>query len=86
MRLLNAAIFFVLFAFALNNQEVITLRLFFGASWQAPLILILLAVMVMGVFLGVMLMLPLWFRAHKARGLTAPSSPATPPNSSHDGG
>lgn len=67
MWLLNAAIFFVLFAFALNNQEPVTLRLFFGASWQAPLVLVLLMVLVLGVFLGVAVMLPLWLRARKAR-------------------
>ena len=67
MWLLNAAIFFVLFAFALNNQEPVTLRLFFGASWQAPLVLVLLMVLVLGVFLGVAVMLPLWLRARKNR-------------------
>ncbi|MDO9202356.1 MAG: lipopolysaccharide assembly protein LapA domain-containing protein [Hydrogenophaga sp.] len=67
MWLLNAAIFFVLFAFALNNQEPVTLRLFFGASWQAPLVLVLLMVLVLGVFMGVAVMLPLWLRAKKAR-------------------
>jgi len=67
MWLLNAAIFFVLFAFALNNQEPITLRLFFGAQWHAPLVLVLLLVLLLGVVLGVIVMLPLWLRARKAR-------------------
>ena len=67
MWLLNAAIFFALFAFALNNQEPVTLRLFFGAAWQAPLVLVLLCALVLGVFLGVIVMLPLWLRARKAR-------------------
>jgi uncharacterized integral membrane protein len=74
MWLLNAAIFFVLFAFALNNQEPVTLRLFFGASWQAPLVLVLLMVLVLGVFLGVAVMLPLWLRAKKARRQIATAS------------
>jgi lipopolysaccharide assembly protein A len=67
MWLLNAAIFFVLFAFALNNQEAVTLHLFFGAQWQAPLVLILLCALMIGVVLGVMVMLPLWLRARKQR-------------------
>jgi putative membrane protein len=67
MWLLNAAIFFVLFAFALNNQEPIILRLFFGAQWQAPLVLIMLLTLLLGVVLGVIVMLPLWLRARKAR-------------------
>jgi lipopolysaccharide assembly protein A len=67
MWLLNAAIFFVLFAFALNNQAPVTLHLFFGARWEAPLVLILLMALVLGVFLGVAVMLPLWLRAKKLR-------------------
>jgi len=73
MWLLNAVIFFVLFAFALNNQEPITLRLFFGAQWQAPLVLALLLTLLLGVVLGVIVMLPLWLRARKSR----PSQPAS---------
>lgn len=77
MWLLNAAIFFALFAFALNNQEPITLHLFFGARWQAPLVLVLLCVLVIGVFLGVLVMLPLWLRARKARRTASVSTTAT---------
>lgn len=77
MWLLNAAIFFSLFAFALNNQEPVTLHLFFGAQWQAPLVLVLLCVLVIGVFLGVLVMLPLWLRARKARRHT-PSNTVAP--------
>ncbi|WP_439518368.1 lipopolysaccharide assembly protein LapA domain-containing protein [Hydrogenophaga sp.] len=74
MWLLNAAIFFVLFAFALNNQESVTLHLFFGASWQAPLVLVILVALVAGVFLGVAVMLPLWLRAKKVRRQAATNS------------
>ncbi|MFW5329044.1 lipopolysaccharide assembly protein LapA domain-containing protein [Hydrogenophaga sp. ZJX-1] len=67
MWLLNAAIFFVLFAFALNNQDAVTLHLFFGAQWQAPLVLVLFIALLLGVSLGVLVMLPLWLRARRAR-------------------
>ncbi len=77
MWLLNAAIFFVLFAFALNNQDPITLRLFFGAQWQAPLVLVLLLVLLLGVVLGVIVMLPLWLRARKVRPSQAEPSAST---------
>jgi putative membrane protein len=80
MWLLNAAIFFVLFAFALNNQEPVTLRLFFGASWQAPLVLVLLMVLVLGVFLGVAVMLPLWLRAKNAQRQHAAAAASSPAN------
>ena len=77
MWLLNAAIFFVLFAFALNNQDPITLRLFFGAQWQAPLVLVLLLILLLGVVLGVIVMLPLWLRARKVRPSSADPSTST---------
>ena len=76
--LLNAAIFFVLFAFALNNQAPVTLHLFFGASWQAPLVLVLLCVLLMGVMLGVAVMLPLWLRARRPRKVAPAADPVVP--------
>jgi lipopolysaccharide assembly protein A len=80
MWLLNAAIFFVLFAFALNNQAPVTLHLFFGVAWQAPLVLVLLAVLVLGLFLGVIVMLPLWLRARRARSVAAATPVSMSPN------
>jgi predicted RNA-binding protein with RPS1 domain/uncharacterized integral membrane protein len=41
--LLKAAIFFTLFAFALNNQQDATVHFFFGTQWRAPLVLVVLA-------------------------------------------
>ena len=76
MWLLNAALFFVLFAFALNNQDMVTLHLFFGARWQAPMVVVVLLAMLIGVFLGVVAMVPLWLRAKKARRRSG-AGPAT---------
>lgn len=78
--LLKAAIFFALFAFALNNQDPVLLRLF-GAQWQAPLVLLLLAALVLGVFLGMAVMLPLWLRARRAARQPAASPPNPAPTS-----
>lgn len=74
MWLLNAAIFFVLFAFALNNHDSVTLHFFFGHTWQAPLVLVLLLVLLIGVFLGVLVMLPLWLRARRSRARSGQST------------
>jgi lipopolysaccharide assembly protein A len=63
--LLKAAVFFAVFAFALNNQAVVRLNFFFGTHWDAPLVLVLLAVMVLGVVLGVLIMIPVWLSAKK---------------------
>jgi putative membrane protein len=65
MWLLNAAIFILLFVFALNNQAAITVHLLFGAQWQVPLVLALFIALLLGVCLGVLVMLPLWLRARK---------------------
>jgi len=85
MWLLNAAIFFALFAFALNNQDNVTLHLFFGVRWQAPLVLVVLLSVLVGVFLGVIVMVPLWLRAKRARhparsGLGASHDTSVMPN------
>ena len=50
--LLKAAIFFTLFAFALNNQQDVTVRFFFGTAWTAPLVLVVLAVFAAGLVVG----------------------------------
>ncbi|MEY3912014.1 MAG: hypothetical protein RL509_58, partial [Pseudomonadota bacterium] len=38
--ILKAAIFFTLFAFALNNQDDAVVHFFFGTQWRAPLVLV----------------------------------------------
>jgi uncharacterized integral membrane protein len=69
--LLKAAIFFTLFAFALNNQGDVTVHFFFGAQWTAPMVLVVLSVFAAGVCIGVLGMVPRWWRhrkaAHRAR-------------------
>ncbi|MDH1904209.1 LapA family protein, partial [Comamonas aquatica] len=60
--LLKAAIFFTLFAFALNNQQTATVHFFFGTQWQAPLVLVVLAAFVGGLVAGVLVMVPRWWK------------------------
>jgi uncharacterized integral membrane protein len=67
--LIRAFIFFTLFAFALNNQQPVTVNWFFGVAWQAPLVIVLLAVFAAGLALGVLAMLPgMWQRWRRRRG------------------
>lgn len=54
--ILKAAIFFTLFAFALNNQHDVVMHFFFGYSWQAPLVLTVLAVFAIGLLTGFLAM------------------------------
>jgi len=68
--LLKAAIFFTLFAFALNNQQDTTVHFFFGNQWQAPQVLVVLTAFAAGVAVGVLGMVPwLW---HQRRLASAP--------------
>ncbi|GAB4216859.1 MAG: hypothetical protein Fur007_17750 [Rhodoferax sp.] len=76
--LLKAAIFFALFAFALNNQHNVTVHFFFGRSGQAPLVLVVLIVLAMGMVVGVLGMLPWWWRQRKTREPITDPAPVTP--------
>jgi uncharacterized integral membrane protein len=80
--LLKAVIFFVLFAFALNNQDAVDLHLFFGTTWQAPLVLVVLSSFVLGLFAGIAVMLPLWWTARRQAQAHAKVQPpqTTPPH------
>ena len=60
--LLKAAIFFTLFAFALNNQDDATVRFFFGTRWTAPMVIIILTAFAAGLVVGVLGMVPRWWR------------------------
>lgn len=77
--LLKAAIFFTLFAFALNNQQVVSVNFFFGTLWQAPLVLVVLATFTAGVALGVLVMMPRWWKNRRsAAAKTAADNKAVP--------
>lgn len=77
MWLLKAAIFFTLFAFALNNQQTVSVHFFFGTLWQAPLVLVVLVTFACGLFMGILVMMPRWWKNHKA-------AMPPPPNMSAD--
>jgi putative membrane protein len=91
--ILKAAIFFTLFAFALNNQEDAVVRLFFGTEWRAPMVLIVLAVFALGVAVGALAMVPRWWRQRKlanqsiktAEQIVQPIAPiqSTPPKNDY---
>ncbi|MGZ5205655.1 MAG: LapA family protein [Caldimonas sp.] len=60
--LVRAAVFFTLFAFALNNQHEAQVRWFFGAEWRAPMVFIVLAAFGLGCAFGIFAMVPSWWR------------------------
>ena len=75
---LTAAIFFTLFAFALNNQQDATVHFFFGTQWRAPQVLVVLAAFAAGLAVGALGMVPRWWRQRVAqrRPDTAPADQA----------
>jgi len=76
---LKAAIFLMLFAFALNNQEDVQVRFFWGLQWRSPLVLVLLGFFTAGVVVGVLGMVPRWWRQKRLAQKAVAPTPATPP-------
>ncbi|HCL86938.1 MAG TPA: DUF1049 domain-containing protein [Comamonadaceae bacterium] len=74
--LLKAAIFFTLFAFALNNQQSATVHFFFGTQWTAPLVLVVLSAFALGLIVGVLGMVPRWWH-HRNAARRTPAGPPT---------
>ncbi len=58
----RALVFFILFAFALNNQQDAAVRWFFGHEWRAPMVFIVLTAFALGCAFGVFAMVPSWWR------------------------
>jgi uncharacterized integral membrane protein len=75
--LLKAAVFFTLFAFALNNQQETRVHFFFGTSWQAPTVLVVLSAFALGVVIGVLGMVPRWWRHRQEAKHNAKPVPET---------
>jgi lipopolysaccharide assembly protein A len=78
---LRAFLFFTLFAFALNNQHTVTVNWFFGLQWQAPMVMVVLLALGLGAVLGVVAMVPNWWRARRwgsAAMATLQSGPPAP--------
>jgi len=75
--LLKAAIFFTLFAFALNNQQETTVHFFFGTQWRAPLVLVVLAAFALGLVAGVLGMVPRWWKHRKVAVQAQQNQPAS---------
>jgi len=76
--LFRALIFFTLFAFALNNQQQAHVRWFFGVEWHAPMVIVVLVVFAAGCALGVLAMVPSWWRHRREARRLSPTSAAAP--------
>lgn len=65
---LRGILFIVLLGLAIKNSNEVELRFFFDASWQAPLSLVLLATLAMGILLGLLALLPQVIRLRRSVG------------------
>jgi len=75
--LFRAAVFFVLFAFALNNQHEVTVHWFFGLVSQGPMVFVVLTGFVLGCVVGVLAMTPRWWQQRRrAQALASEASSA----------
>jgi uncharacterized integral membrane protein len=78
--LLKAAVFFTLFAFALNNQQETRVNFFFGTYVSAPTVMVVLAAFAIGLVVGVLGMVPRWWReSHSVKKSPPTSVETTPP-------
>ncbi|MDQ6629210.1 MAG: LapA family protein [Pseudomonadota bacterium] len=77
--LVRAAVFFSLFAFALNNQEPAVVRFYFGQEWRAPMVFIVLAAFGLGCAFGVFAMVPSWWRHRRIARRESARVPAPVP-------
>jgi uncharacterized integral membrane protein len=85
MWLLKAAIFFTLFAFALNNQQAVSVYFFFGTVWQAPLVLVVLVTFSCGLATGVLMMMPRWWKNRRSAHPNHPAPVSENPSTMHHG-
>jgi uncharacterized integral membrane protein len=85
MWLLKAAIFFTLFAFALNNQQAVSVYFFFGTLWQAPLVLVVLVTFACGLATGILMMMPRWWKKRKNARTSQNSQLSENPSTMHHG-
>ncbi len=75
--ILKAAIFFTLFAFALNNQQDTTVHFFFGTQWRAPQVLVVLTAFAAGAVVGIVGMVPRWWKHRRSADQAQPAGQAT---------
>jgi uncharacterized integral membrane protein len=85
--LFRGLVFFVLFAFAMNNMHTVELHWFWGYNSQAPMVFVVLAVFGLGCAIGVLAMVPSWWRhrrdARQRLHLLPEKAAAQPPAPAH---
>jgi putative membrane protein len=76
---LRAVVFLALFALALNNQHAVSLHWFFGIEWHTRMIYVVLAAFIAGCAIGVLAMMPRWWRGRAVKPPAAAASVTAAP-------
>ncbi|MBU6259790.1 MAG: LapA family protein [Burkholderiales bacterium] len=82
--LFRAFVFFTLFAFALNNRDAVTVHWFFGLASHVPMVIVVLVAFSAGCAVGVLAMVPSWWRHRRIARRQVPAAAAAaaaPPTS-----
>ena len=74
--LIRAFLFFTLFAFASNNLQTVEVHWFFGFEWRTRLVFVVLAAFAAGCAVGVLAMMPAWWKRRQPAGSEAGSAPS----------
>lgn len=72
--LLKAAIFFLLFAFALGNRHEALLYFLPDQALAVPMVVVVLGSFALGAFFGMLVMLPRWWQLRRAAQQVKPAS------------
>jgi uncharacterized integral membrane protein len=80
---LKLALFLVVLSFAVKNTDIVAVRYYLGYQWQAPLVLVLLAFLCLGILIGIVSSLSHMLRQRRTivalrRELSARSRAAPP--------
>lgn len=84
-RLIKSALLLTLFllfmAFAIKNDGMVRVKVFFDAAWDVPLVIVMLTALVSGVLIGLLALAPsfLKLRQELAAARQASPRPPTPP-------
>ena len=73
--LVRAALFFLLFAFALNNQHEASIHWLFGHEWRTLMVFVVLGSFALGCVFGILAMLPSWWRQRSIARLRRDDEP-----------
>jgi lipopolysaccharide assembly protein A len=63
--ILSTALFILLLGFGLKNTEPVVLHYYLGIAWQAPLSLMILIILILGITAGIVALLPIFIKQRR---------------------